>query len=81
MTPTETKLREEIQKLKSERTIILKIGTTEGFYKYYFEKLNEFKTNVYCFNYVNDLYQKYFGEPKYSSYNSFRNQRDKSIKK
>lgn len=81
MTPTEEKLREEIQKLKAERVIILQIATTEGFYKHYFEKLKHYKTNLDCFNYVNDLFFKYFGEYKYSGYDSFKQKIKIHIKK
>jgi hypothetical protein len=81
MNTIEEKLREEIQKLKAERIIILQIATTEGFYKHYFDKLQTFKTNVDCFNYVNDLYHKYFRQYKYSGYDSFKQKIKIYIKK
>lgn len=81
MTPHEQHLEALIQKLKAENVIICKIATSAGFYQYYFEELKYYKTEVECFNTVNDLYFKYFGEYKYSSYNSFRKLKNKHLKK
>ena len=81
MTAQEQHLEVLIQKLKKEKEIICKIATSSGFYQYYFEQINFYKTNVECFESVNDLYFKYFGEYKYSSYNSFRTLRNKQLKK
>jgi len=81
MTALEQHLEALIQKLKEENVIICKIATSAGFYQYYFEQLKHYKTEVDCFNFVNDLYFKYFGEYKYSSYNSFRKLKNKHLKK
>lgn len=81
MTAQEQHLEVLIQKLKKEKEIICKIATSSGFYQYYFEQIKCYKTNVECFEAVNDLYFKYFGEYKYSSYNSFRTLRNKQLKK
>jgi hypothetical protein len=81
MTLQEQHLEALIQKLQKENEIICKIATSSGFYQYYFEQLKFHKTNVECFETINDLYFKYFGEYKYSSYNSFRTLRNKNIKK
>lgn len=50
-----------------------KLGTTKGFYLYYFQMLSKFKTQTDCFNAVNLLHYKIFNEYKYEDYNSFRN--------
>ena len=81
MTALEQHLEALIQKLKEENIIICKIATPAGFYQYYFDQLKHHKTEVDCFNTVNDLYFKYFGEYKYSSYNSFRKLKNKHLKK
>ena len=49
-----------------------KLGTTTGFYTYYFTHLGKFKTQIDCFNKINLLHYKAFGEYKYADYNSFR---------
>lgn len=81
MTAQEQHLEALIQKLKEENVIICKIATSGGFYQYYFEQLKNHKTEVECFEVINDLYFKYFGEYKYSSYNSFRKLKNKHLKK
>lgn len=81
MTPHEQHLEALVQKLKKENEIICKIATSSGFYEYYFEQLKHHKTNVDCFEYVNNLYFDFFGEYKYASYNSFRTLRNKNLKK
>lgn len=81
MTLQEQHLEALIQKLQKENEIICKIATSSGFYQYYFDQLKFHKTNVECFETINDLYFKYFGEYKYSSYNSFRTLRNKHLKK
>ncbi len=81
MTAQEQHLEALIQKLKAENEIIKKIATSAGFYTYYFEQLKHHKTEVDCFETINDLYFKYFGEYKYSSYNSFRKLKNKHLKK
>lgn len=76
-------LEKEIEKLRAENKIMREIATPVGFFSYYFKMLKEekFTTNVSCFNYVNDLYFNFFGEYKYSDYNSFRLVQNKNIKK
>ena len=81
MTAQEQHLEALIQKLKEENVVIRKIATSSGFYQYYFEQLKNHKTEVDCFETINDLYFKYFGEYKYSSYNSFRKLKNKHLKK
>lgn len=51
-----------------------------GFHKYYFDDLPYHKTKTDCFHHVNELYYELFGEYRYSSSYSFRNQQNKHIK-
>lgn len=81
MTAHEQHLEALVQKLKKENEIICKIATSSGFYEYYFEQLKHYKTNIDCFEYVNNLYCQYFGEYKYSSYDTFRKLKNKHFKK
>jgi hypothetical protein len=81
MTTQEKHLEALIQKLKEENVIIRKIGSVAGFYQYYFEQLKNYKSNTECFEAINNLYFKYFGEYKYASYDTFRKLKNRHIKK
>ncbi|MBF05016.1 MAG: hypothetical protein CMP76_17200 [Flavobacterium sp.] len=72
MTALEQHLQAEIEKLRKEKLIMKKIGTSTGFYEYYFSELCNFTTNLECFNAVNELHFDFFGEYKYAGYESFR---------
>lgn len=61
-----------IEKLKNENKIICKISTSIGFYEFYFENLKNHKTEIECFNEVNNIYFKYFGVVKYENYQTFK---------
>jgi hypothetical protein len=78
-----TDLQQQIDKLRLENQIMKMIATPSGFFKYYFEKLKDdnFKTDIACFNYVNELYFEFFGVYKYTDYNSFRKLKNKTFKK
>lgn len=80
---TSEQLQEEIEKLRWENQVIKEIATPSGFFNFYFKKLKEkkFESNIACFNYVNDLYNDFFGTYKYVDYNSFRNVKNKMLKK
>lgn len=77
----ELHLQAEIDRLKKENQIIKKLATTAGFFQYYFENLKNYKTNIECFNIVNEIYYNHFKEYKYSSYSSFKNQIKINLKK
>lgn len=79
MTAQEQHLQALVEKLKKENEIIKRIATSAGFYEYYFEQLKHHKTEVECFDSINDLYFEYFGEYKYASYNSFRKLKNKYL--
>lgn len=65
-------LDQEIKRLQSENVIMCKIATRKGFFEYYFEQLKNHKTTTECFDYVNNLYQNYFGEYKFNSFQQFK---------
>lgn len=80
---TSEQLQKEIEQLRLENQIIKEIATPSGFFNFYFRTLkNEnFTTNTACFNYVNELYNSFFGEYKYSDYDTFRKIKNKMLKK
>ena len=61
----------EIKQLQQENNLMRQLGTATGFYEYYFKQLKYHRTNIECFNTVNDLYFDLYGEYRYSSYYSF----------
>jgi hypothetical protein len=61
----------QMQELKTQIKLLKQLGTAEGFYQYYFSELKNYRTNIECFNAVNDLYLDLFGEYRYSSWHSF----------
>lgn len=67
-------LRSQIEEYQYREKMYKKLGTRQGFFQYYFEQLPKHRTNVECFNQVNDLYMDLFGEERYSDFNSFRHQ-------
>ena len=48
------------------------LGTTKGFYQYYFDTLPKFTTFTACFNNVNDLYFKIWKQYKFSGMPSWK---------
>lgn len=64
----ERTLRERIKVLKEENAIIQCLSTSLGFYKFYFERLKDFKNKAECFNYVNKKFENLFGEQAYKDY-------------
>lgn len=64
----------EKKQLAEKFKLAQQIGTTAGFYMYFFDTLGtgEFETRKECFHNVNDLHLHVFGQEKYSDYNSFR---------
>lgn len=64
-------LTQKIDRLIKENSLMKKLATSQGFYEYYFSQLNNYKSNVECFEAVNELCFEIFGEYRYSSYKSF----------
>lgn len=80
---TSEQLSKEIEQLREENKIMKEIATPTGFFGFYFRTLKneKFTTNTACFNYVNELYNSFFGEYKYSDYDTFRKIKNKMLKK
>jgi hypothetical protein len=70
-TLTELQLQIVINRLESENRIMRKLSTREGFHKYYYSQLKNYKTKNEAFDYVNKQYQSLFGRFRYSDFNSF----------
>jgi len=62
----------EARQLSEKLALAQKLGTTKGFYSFYFNHLSKFNTQIECFQHINELHNQIFGEYRYSSYNSFR---------
>lgn len=73
---------QEIKKIKEENSLMRTLATRNGFFDRYFKELGSVKENgrprhrtqVECFNHINDQYFDLFGEYRYTDYNSFRKQ-------
>ena len=55
--------------------------TTDGFIAAYEQALKEYPTKVSAFEAVNAEHARHFNRPKYSNYDSFRQIRNKRLKK
>lgn len=62
---------QEIEKLIAQNQLMRQLATSTGFYEYYFKQLKHHRTNIECFNSVNEAYFEIFGEYRYSDYRSF----------
>lgn len=62
----------DLQALQQENKLLRQLGTRTGFFQYYFDQLPKHRTQIECFNHVNDCHFDLFGEYKYESYHSFR---------
>lgn len=63
----------ENERLKKENELMKQIASTEGFYDFYFKSITKYSSRIDAFNYVNGLYEKYFGSKRYKNYWSFKN--------
>jgi hypothetical protein len=81
MTKLEIEQKKIIEKQQHKINLMRKLATSSGFFEYYFSILKKFKTQCSCFHEVNDMYFNFFGEYKYSDYNSFRNTLKRQYKK
>lgn len=77
----EQELQARLIKAQEDAKIMRQLATPKGFYNYWFSQLPNFKTRLDCFNHVNDLYLTYFGEEKYSTYDTFMSTHRKKNKK
>lgn len=62
----------QLEELQRENKLLKSLGTTQGFFQYYFEQLPAHRNMVECFNAVNDKHFDLFGEWRYETYHSFR---------
>lgn len=62
----------KIEKLTEKAELLKQLGTRIGFFNYFFKIVQKCSTNEEAFNFVNDLHQELFDEPRYSDYNSFK---------
>jgi len=69
------------KELQRENELLKKLATTKGFITLYYQYLPKFKHSHECFTHLNNLHYKYFGEDKYSSWDSFRQIKNKSFRK
>ena len=60
---------------------IISLLTADGFDKRFFELASETNTYKKAYENLEIEYENYFGKRKYSDYNSYRNCRDKRLKK
>lgn len=65
-------IQQQLDELQEQNRLMRQLATPVGFYQYFFKQLPQHRTQVECFNTVNDLYFDLFGEYRYSSYHSFR---------
>lgn len=77
--PLSIEAQQIIKKLEAENKLMRQLATATGFFEYYFSMLKHYRTNLECFNAINDLYFDIFGEYKYSSHKSFHNQKSKYL--
>lgn len=52
--------------------VIIAISKPKNFFKTYFKNLPYARTNLECFNKLNELHFEVYGEYMYSSYESFK---------
>lgn len=79
---------QQLLEIQEQNGLMRRLATRQGFFQYYFKELSEKKGNkhkhrtmVECFNYCNEKFYDLFGEYKYSSYNSFKQQISREYKK
>jgi len=64
----------DVEALEAENKLMRKIGNSNGFFEHYFNvMLKECDTQKEAFDTLNEKYEDFFGEPRFSGgYNSFR---------
>lgn len=74
-------LQQQLTEQQEQIALMRQLATSEGFFKYFFQQLSKYPTQVECFNAINDTYFDLFGDYRYSDYVSFRNSNMKTKKK
>ena len=62
----------QARKATEKLALAKQLGTTKGFYNFYFTHLPKFQSQQHCFYSINELHYNIFSEYKYTNYNSFR---------
>lgn len=65
-------MRIQMQQLEAKIELMKQLRTSEGFIRYFFKEIDNYKNRAECFNAVNELFYQLFGEYRYSDYDSFR---------
>lgn len=66
------KMKQQLEELQAQNKLMRQLASPLGFYEYFFKQLPNHRTQIECFNAVNELYFDIFGDYRYSNYNSFR---------
>ena len=61
----------ELEQLREDFKLSLKIATYDGYFQYYFDVLKNFETQKEAFEHVNALHLKFFKKVRYSDWYSF----------
>jgi hypothetical protein len=77
----EIMLQKKVHETMQQTELMKQLNTPVGFCQAYFNVLSVARTNEEAFNAVNDQYLEYFGEEKYSSFDSFRVTKNRILKK
>lgn len=70
--PEKEQLQQQNDRMRVQNERMRQLGRREGFIKIWFTMLEDAKTYEEAFNILNEEYFEYFGEYKYTDYNSFR---------
>ena len=78
------RLKREYDRLRmnnAQQLIVMKMRTTQGFVELHWFQMPHHRTAIEAFNMLNDMYFDYYGENRFSTYNTFVKCRDNYLKK
>lgn len=81
MTNQEKAIAKKQQDLQDNYDFAVKAGTVKGFFDMYFLEVKNFTTKIDCFNFLNEKYEKIYGELRYSDWASFAKMKNYYLKK
>ena len=67
----EIELRNKINRLKFENKLMNMLSTDIGFFICYYEVNQAYRNKEFAFKNINDIYKKYFEEPKFENLEQF----------
>ena len=70
-----------LKKIANDHDFAKKAGTVKGFFDMYFLEVKNFTTKIDCFNFLNEKYEKIYGELRYSDWASFAKMKNYYLKK